>query len=197
MIKRKYQKHLSSEADEYLGFIVESANRMQQLIDDLIQYARVARENMYVTEVPMETVVQNALKSLRVSIEEEKAEVIFQGLPKVAGDVVQLESLMQNLLSNALKYRSERTPRVEISAEANDTHWLFSVKDNGIGFEAQYSDYIFVIFKRLHARRQYSGTGMGLAICKKIVERHGGRIWADSEVGKGSIFYFTLARNIR
>jgi len=171
---------------------VDGANRMQILINDLLQYSRVGTRGKPFSPTDMDAVVEAARANLRVAIEESGAEVSADSLPTVMGDQSQLVQLFQNLISNAIKFHGGETPRVHVGAERRGGDWIFSVRDNGIGIEEQYLERIFVIFQRLHARKEYSGTGIGLAVCKKIVERHGGKIRVESEPGKGSTFYFTL-----
>ena len=141
--------------------------------------------------------MSEALSTLDIPIQESKAEISFDSLPEINANASQITQLFQNLIANAIIYRSEEKPRIRISAEQQNSHWQISVRDNGMGIEAEYSERIFAIFQRLHTKEAYSGTGVGLAICKKIVERHGGRIWLESEPGKGSTFYFTLHKKLK
>jgi light-regulated signal transduction histidine kinase (bacteriophytochrome) len=165
---------------------------MQTLISDLLTYSRVGTRGKELVPTDCGAVFEAARTNLQMAIEESGAEVTSEELPIVIGDATQLIQLFQNLMSNALKFRSERVPKVHVGAERRGGEWLLSVSDNGIGIEEQYSERIFVIFQRLHAKTEYTGTGIGLAVCKKIVERHGGMIWVESEPGEGSTFYFTL-----
>jgi PAS domain S-box-containing protein len=193
LLARRYRDKLDTDADEFIGYAVDGANRMQILINDLLQYSRVGTRGKPLSPTDMDAVFGAARANLRMSIEESGAEVTSDELPTVIGDESQLVQLIQNLIGNAIKFRKEEEPpRVHVGAENKGGYWLFSVRDNGIGIEEQYLERIFVIFQRLHARKEYSGTGIGLAVCKKIVERHGGKIWVESEPGKGSTFYFTL-----
>jgi light-regulated signal transduction histidine kinase (bacteriophytochrome) len=192
LLARRYRGKLGEDADEFIGYAVDGANRMQILINDLLQYSRVGTRGKPLSPTDTNAVFEAARANLRVAIEESGAEVTADSLPTVMGDATQLVQLFQNLISNAIKFRGEEPPRVHVGAENRGGHWLFSVRDNGIGIEEQYLERIFVIFQRLHARKEYSGTGIGLAVCKKIVERHGGKIQVESEPGKGSTFYFTL-----
>jgi light-regulated signal transduction histidine kinase (bacteriophytochrome) len=177
---------------EFIAYIVDGAARMQRLIHDLLSYSRVDRRGKDFTPTDCAAVVATARTNLHVAIEESGATVITTPLPVVMADETQLVQLFQNLLGNAIKFHGEQPVLVDIGAERRGNEWLFWVCDNGIGIEPQYVERIFLIFQRLHGRGQYPGTGIGLAIVKKIVERHGGSIWVESEPGKGSTFYFTL-----
>jgi PAS domain S-box-containing protein len=192
LLARKYNGHLDEKADKYIGYIVDGATRMQQLINDLLSYSRIGRQTLNLRSIDFNTLVKRVLDDLHIAIADCGAVVTTDPLPTVVGDATQLTQLLQNLVGNAIKYRNQETPKLHISARQSDDEWIFSVKDNGIGIDPQYADRIFIIFQRLHTRRDYSGTGIGLAICKKIVELHQGRIWVESQVGQGSIFYFTL-----
>ena len=192
LIARRYKGKLDADADEFIAFAVDGANRMQRLILDLLAYSRVNTGGRQFEPTAMETVLKAALNNLTDAVKESQAIITHDPLPAVMGDDKQLAQLFQNLLSNAVKFGGAQPPRIHISAKQTDGEWLFSVRDHGIGLDPQYADRIFVIFQRLHTRAEYPGTGIGLAICKKIVERHGGRIWVESELGKGATFYFTL-----
>jgi signal transduction histidine kinase len=194
LLARRYKGKLDPDADEFIAFAVDGATRMQQLIQDLLAYSRVSTGGRQFKPTSAETALGYALDNLRYVMKESGAVVTHDPLPTVMGDQKQLEQLFQNLLSNAIKFRGHEPPRIHVSART-DANWLFSIRDNGIGLDPQYGDRIFVIFQRLHNRQEYSGTGIGLAICKKIVERHGGRIWVESEPGKGATFHFTLRSN--
>jgi two-component system, chemotaxis family, sensor kinase Cph1 len=173
---------------------------MQTLINDLLTYSRVGTQGKALQSTNCAEVLKRVLNNLAVAIEESGAVVTYDVLPTVLTDEVQLAQLFQNLIGNAIKFRAEWTPEIHVGVERQDEEWLFLVRDNGIGIAPQYFDRIFMIFQRLHSRGEYPGTGIGLAICKKIVERHGGRIWAQSEgmPGQGTTFYFTLpVREIR
>ena len=196
LLSQKYEKQLDEEADTIIGFAVNGAKRMEILIEDLLSYSRLGKQKKTFKLVNCNLVIKKTLANLKVSIEENLAVIKVRPLPQVVGDEVQLVQLFQNLINNALIYQSEIPPEVEISAVSQQQGWLFSIKDNGIGISAENSKRIFEVFQRLHPKDKYSGTGIGLAICKKIVERHGGRIWVESELGKGSTFKFTLNSKI-
>lgn len=192
LLARRYKGKLDSDAEEFIGYAVDGANRMQRLINDLLAYSRVSTQGNVFEPVDCNGLLEEVLSNLRVAVEESRAVVTHDPLPTVMADGRQLGQLFQNLISNAIKFRGEGPPRVYVSAEQRTGEWLFSVRDNGIGVDPQYAERIFVIFQRLHNREEYPGTGIGLAICKKIVERHGGRIWVASQAGQGTTFYFTL-----
>ncbi len=192
LLKRRYTGKLDADADEFIDYIADGAARLQRLIKDLLAYSRIGRAGKAGTKVDCGAVLALALGGLRAAIEESGAVVTSGPLPALTGDESDFVRLFQNLIGNAIKFRGAAPPRVHIGAGKKSGEWLFSVKDNGIGIEAQYKDRIFVIFQRLHARNEYPGTGIGLSICKKIVETRGGRIWLESEPGKGSTFYFTF-----
>lgn len=192
LIARRYKGKLDSDADEFISFIVDGASRMQGLINDLLTYSRVGTRSKDLAATDCEVVLSNVLASLREALDESGAVVTHDPLPTIAADPTQMEQLFQNLISNAIKFRGDEPPRIQISAERGKHEWLFSVQDNGIGIAPDYFDRIFIIFQRLHGKKEYPGSGIGLAICKKIAERHGGRIWLSSEKGKGTTFYFTI-----
>jgi PAS domain S-box-containing protein len=226
LIERRYKDKLDYKGNEFIAYAVDGARRMQTLINDLLAYSRVSTRGQPFVPVDCNEVLENALGNLKIAIQESGAVITHDALPTVMGDATQLTQLCQNLIGNAIKFRSELSPQVHIGVVRNDaetprqgraeklskiipasplslvpassehalseSEWLFYVRDNGIGIESQYAERIFVIFQRLHARGKYPGTGIGLAICKKIVERHSGRIWVESEPGKGAIFYFTI-----
>ena len=194
LLSRRYKGKLDSDADEFISFAVDGASRMQRLIQDLLAYSRVGTKGSDLLDTSCEEALQQALVNLRGSIEESGALVTHDPLPAVLADEMQLVQLFQNLVGNAIKYQSPGIPRIHISAAMNgEKKWIFSVKDNGLGIDPQYFERIFGMFQRLHKREEFAGTGIGLAICKKIVERHGGRIYVDSKLGQGSTFSFTLA----
>jgi light-regulated signal transduction histidine kinase (bacteriophytochrome) len=196
LLAKRYNGQLQGDADQFISFIVGSAERMERLIHDLLDFSRIeARGADFFTNISCEAVLDDAIRNLRSLIEESGATVTREPLPAVTGDAVQLTRLFQNLLVNSIKYRSEDAPRIHIAAEAGSGEWRLSVRDNGMGIEPQYAEKVFGIFKCLQPRDRSSGSGMGLAICRKIVSRHEGRIWVESELGKGATFYIALPRN--
>ena len=193
LLRQRHAAHLDQSALDFIGFALDGAKRMHQLIQDLLAYSRVGTHGRDLVSVATADVLQDALANLRVAVEESGAEIrIDSPLPIVQGDAVQLTQLFQNLLGNALKFRGETSPRVELSVQRTGPDWEFVVRDNGIGIASQDFQRIFVVFQRLHGREKYPGTGIGLSVCKKIVERHGGRIWVQSKLGQGTAFHFTL-----
>lgn len=194
LLAQEYRGQLGENADEYIDYAVEGAKRMRQIIADLLAYSRVSTHGKPFLPVDCNTVLEEVLASLQLVIEENGGQVAYDGLPAVLGDRTQIYQVFQNLIGNAFKYCSAAPPRIAVGAAPapGGKMWRFWVSDNGIGIEPQYFERIFVIFQRLHGRKEYSGTGVGLAICKKIVERHGGRIWVESTPGEGSTFHFTL-----
>jgi light-regulated signal transduction histidine kinase (bacteriophytochrome) len=193
LLERRYKGRLGQDAVDYIEFIVEGGTRMQTLIQDLLQFSRV--ETMAKPFIPTDAgeVLDDVLRSMETSIREACATVEVGSMPTVMADAAQLAQVFTNLIGNALKYRRPGVaPEVHISAERTGRVWRFAVADNGIGIEPEYFGRIFVIFQRLHTREQYEGTGIGLAVAKRIVERHGGRIWIESTPGEGSTFLFTL-----
>jgi signal transduction histidine kinase len=192
LLARRYGGKLDQNADEYIGYAVDGAKRMQGLIRDLLVYSRVGTQGGELSPTDCKVMLQMALKDLRVAIEESGAVVSHDPLPTVMADDHQLGQLFQNLIGNGIKYRDSKAPEIHVSCQQEGRNWVFSVKDNGIGIDPQYAQQIFTIFQRLHTRQEYPGTGIGLAICKKIVERHGGKIWVESQLGKGATFYFSI-----
>ncbi|WP_414575597.1 ATP-binding protein [Anabaena sp. CCY 9402-a] len=192
LLEMRYEEKLDADAKEFINFAVEGVSLMQTLIDDVLAYSKVDTQAIAFQLTDVETPLERALGNLRQRIVEAKATVTHDPLPTVMAGSTQLMQLFQNLIANAIKFRSDKPPQIHIGAERLDDEWLFSVKDNGIGIDPQFSDRIFVIFQRLHTRDEYQGTGMGLAICKKIIECHRGRIWVESQLGEGATFYFTI-----
>jgi len=198
LLSKRYTGKLDADADEFIAFAVDGASRMQRLIKDLLAYSRVGTKGKELLAVSSEKALQQALVNLRAAIEDSGALVTYDILPIVLADEMQFVQLFQNLIGNAIKYRKNEIPRVNISAaKSGRDKWIFSVEDNGIGIDSQYFDKIFGMFQRLHARDEFAGTGIGLAICKKIVERHGGSISVESQPGHGSTFRFTLTESKR
>ena len=194
LLGRRYGDKLGADAGEFMGYIVDGAARMKQLIEDLLAYSRVGTRGREFHAVASDAPLRRALFNLKSAIDEAGASVSYEGLPTLEADELQLTQLFQNLIGNALKFRSASVPRISIFAKEKETEWEFGVKDNGIGIEPQYFERIFMVFQRLHNKGEYPGTGIGLAICKKVVERHGGRIWVESQLGQGTTFYFTLPK---
>jgi PAS domain S-box-containing protein len=194
LLERRYRDKLDTNAQEFIGFAVDGASRMQRLIQDLLTYSRIGTRGKTLQPVAAEQVLQQALKNLQIALEESHAEISHDPLPTIMADEGQLVQLLQNLVGNALKFHREQALRIHVGVQAADDQWLFSVADNGIGIDPAMREAIFIIFKRLHTREAYAGTGIGLAMCKKIVERHGGRIWVESEPGQGATFYFTIPK---
>ena len=192
LLGRRYDGQLDDRADKYIHFAVDGANRMQRLIHDLLAYSRVGTRGGELTPTDTASVLRETLSNLEVAIVESEAEVVYSDLPSVMGDPSQLRQLFQNIVGNALKFQSESRPRVELEASRDGDQWTFSIRDNGVGFDQRYAERVFGVFKRLHRNADIPGTGIGLAICQRIIERHGGRIWAESKLGEGSCFYFTL-----
>jgi PAS domain S-box-containing protein len=192
LLQKKYTNQLDSEADTFIGYAVDGTRRMETLIKDLLAYSRVSTRRRIPVLSDAGAALGEALKSLRESIGETGAEITHSELPTVWADPSQLIQLFQNLIGNALKFHGETPPKIHVDACRNEDHWVFSVRDNGIGIAPQFQDQIFEIFRRLHTQKQYAGTGVGLAICKKIVERYGGRTWVESQPGQGATFSFTL-----
>ncbi len=192
LLAKRYKGTLDKNADEFIGIILDGTDRMGQLIDDLLYYSRITTAKKEFVPVDFNSVLKGVLSSLSSIIEKNNAEISIDKLPSVTADDIQIEQLFQNLIMNATKFRREETLHIKVSAVKEQGEWLFSVRDNGIGIEEEDRGRIFDMFQRLHGRGDYPGTGMGLAICKKIIENHGGRIWVESEAGKGSTFYFTI-----
>jgi light-regulated signal transduction histidine kinase (bacteriophytochrome) len=194
LLAQRYEGHLDEKAHKYIDYAVDGAARMQQLIEDLLLYSRAGTHGGPLEPTDSDAALAAAARSLATAVEQEKAVITHDDLPVVRADAAQLAQVFQNLLSNAVKFHGEEPPRVHVSAEDKGSEWVLSVRDNGIGIDPQYADRVFVIFQRLHTRQEYAGTGIGLAVCQRIIERHGGRIWFESEPGVGSTFHFTIPK---
>lgn len=194
LLQVRYGGRLDQNAKEFIGYAIDGANRLKTMIDDLLLYSRVGTRGTPFTSVDMNNVFTIVTNELGIAISESDAEISHESLPAINADFTQMVQLLENLIGNAIKFRGKDMPQVAVHARDDDDEWIFSVADNGIGIEQIYKERIFNIFQRLHTRTEYPGTGIGLAICKRIVDRHGGRIWFDSEPGKGSVFYFTLPK---
>jgi len=192
LLEIRNKQNRNKGGQEYLQYIVEGASRMQQLINDLLMYSRVSTTKKNFENVDCNLVLKDVLEDLKFRIQEENAVIEAGSMPIVKGDRTQLRQLFQNLIQNAVKFRCEKNPEIKTRSERKDNKWLFSISDNGIGIDSKFHERIFIIFQRLHPREKYPGTGIGLAICKKIIERHGGQIFVESELKKGSTFYFTI-----
>jgi signal transduction histidine kinase len=192
LLQRGMPEGADGEAREWLGYVVEGGQRMQALIRDLLEYSEIDYQARPFQEVSLERVVQLVLANLQASVRDTAAEITRDELPTVVGDKPQLIQLLQNLISNAIKFHDEPPPKIHLSAERKDGDWIVSVRDRGIGIAPKHHERVFEFFRRLHNRDRFPGTGIGLAICKRVVERHGGRVWVESTVGEGSTFFFTL-----
>jgi PAS domain S-box-containing protein len=191
LLASRYKGRLDSEADEFIDFAVDGSKRMRQLIQSLLEYSRVNRVKPF-EWINLNDVLDEIKQDMKDQIKETGAIIKHNGMPKIYGDVVLIGQLFQNLIGNAIKFKGDQIPEIEIGGKRKNGEYIFSVKDNGIGIQKEYNEKIFVIFQRLNNREKYPGTGIGLSICKKIVERHGGKIWVESEPNKGSCFYFTI-----
>jgi PAS domain S-box-containing protein len=192
LLARRYKDKLDADANEFIHYAVDGATRMQALIIDLLTLSRVGTHGKPIELCESRVALDRALANLRLAVEESGTVVTHDPMPMLTADVSQLTQLFQNLIGNAVKFRGETSPAIHVGVEKKEHEWQFSVRDNGIGIAPEFYERIFVIFQRLHGKHEYPGTGIGLAVCKKIVERHGGRIWIESEPGKGTTFYFTL-----
>lgn len=197
LLARRYKDKLDDDANEFIGYAVDGATRMQALIIDLLTMSRIGTHGKQMEACETSVALERAISNLRLAIEESGAVVTRDPMPRLDADVSQLTQLFQNLIGNGIKFRGDTSPIIHIGAEKKEGEWLFSVRDNGIGIAPDFFDRIFIIFQRLHGKHEYPGTGIGLSVCKKIVERHRGKIWIESEVGKGTVFYFTLPINHR
>ncbi len=192
LLSERYRGKLDSTADRYIAYAVEGATRMQGLLEDLLAFSRIGRDGLPQAATDVRTMIEEVLKNLALVLKEHSVTVTCNPLPTILADRFQVVQLFQNLIGNAIKFRGKQNPNITISAEKQGQEWVFSVADNGIGIAAEHKEFIFKIFQRLHTRTEYPGNGVGLAICKKIVEQNGGRIWVDSELGHGSTFHFTF-----
>lgn len=192
LLAERYGGKLDKQADKYIQYAVEGATRMQTLIQDLLAFSRAGREGVAAGPTNCNGVVESALKNLEAAIKDSGAVVNYGGLPTVAANPGQLQHVFQNLIANAIKFHGAEPPVIDISVDRDGEGWLFSVSDNGIGIAPEHAQDVFVVFQRLHTREEYPGNGIGLAICKRIIERHGGHIWVESQEGAGATFKFTI-----
>ncbi len=194
LLADRYKGRLDERADKYIEYAVDGAVRMQRLINDLLDFSRVGTRAMPIETTDCNAVLKEALGNLAAMIDEHRAIITHEALPSVHADASQLVLVFQNLISNAVKFHGVDLPNVHVSAQDQGPEWVFSIKDNGLGIDQKYADKIFLLFQRLHTRQEYPGTGMGLAICKRIIQRHGGRLWFESVPGGGSTFFFTIPK---
>jgi len=192
LLQRRFPENMDAKALEYINGAAAGADRMERLISDLLAFSRVGTRGGAFSPADLDAILNEALHNLQTSLTTTQAKVTREALPTLAVDATQVMQIFQNLIGNAIKFRSERPPEIHVGAQKQPGRWVFSVRDNGIGIEPQYFERIFQIFQRLHTRKHYPGTGIGLAICKKMVERHDGAIWVESEPGRGSTFFFSL-----
>ena len=192
LLAKRYKGKLDEKADEFIEHAIDGTKRMQVLIKDLLDYSRVGSTGTSFTPTDCLSALDKAVFNLQIALKESGAVITHDDLPTVMADSSQLTRLFQNLISNAIKFRGKEAPKIHISAKQKEDEWIFSFKDNGIGIDPKFSDQIFVMFQRLHTKKEYPGTGIGLATCKKIIERHGGRIWVESDTEKGSTFFFSI-----
>ncbi|NER85303.1 MAG: GHKL domain-containing protein [Leptolyngbya sp. SIO1D8] len=195
LLRKRCGAGLSDEGNDFLTHIIEGTQRMQQLIRDLLGYARVEDSNVKLESICLTEIIKTIKQNLKLKSEQSNAQIHYKGPVNIKANPVQMLQLLQNLIANAIKYRkSSESPHICINVSEEERHWLFAVKDNGIGIENKYSERIFQVFQRLHPKEKYEGTGIGLAICKRIVEKHQGKIWMTSTPGKGTTFYFTIIK---
>jgi PAS domain S-box-containing protein len=192
LLESRYKGKFDTEADEFIEFIIDGSKRMERLLDDLLTYSRITSTEDKYSEIDLETIIEESLFPLKLIIDENNVDITWDPMPTVLINRTQMIHVFQNLLTNAIKFRNNKNPKIHISAKNEEDHWIFGVSDNGIGIDPHYHKRIFEVFQRLHRREEYDGTGMGLFLTKKIIERHNGHIWVESEEGKGSTFYFTL-----
>ena len=187
-----YSQCFDQQAEKYIEYITKSIDRMYLLIDDLLAYSRLGKQEQSYTSINIQNIVEECLEDLSIVIAEKRVTVNYHNLPTIKANIREIRQLLQNLIGNALKFTGDRPPQIDITATQQENYWLFAVADNGIGIEPQYQEKIFQMFQRLHASSEYEGTGIGLAICHKIVTNHGGKIWVKSQLNEGATFYFTL-----
>ncbi len=192
LLERRYTDKLDQDANEFIGFAVEGAKRLNEMINDLLEFSKVTRKKIDCSKVDINKVLEQTKMNLKYAIDTENAKINYNILPTIYGDEILIELLFRNIISNAIKYHSNETPKIDIMDTKQSNQHLFAIKDNGIGMSPEHLERIFTIFQRLHTKDEYEGTGIGLAIAQKIVIQHGGKIWAESELGKGTTFYFTL-----
>lgn len=192
LLERRYQGKLGTDADEFIAFALDGAKRMQTLINDLLVYSRIRTWGKELEYTDSGNILDQVLSDLRLMIEDTGAVITYDTLPLLKADDVQLGLLLKNLVENAIKFQGEKPPKIHISANKKENEWVFSIRDNGIGIDLKYSDRVFLIFQRAHISDEYTGSGMGLAVCKRIIERHNGKIWFESELGNGTTFHFTI-----
>jgi signal transduction histidine kinase len=196
LLQKKYEGQLDEKAQTYIHFAVDATKRMKILIRDLLDFSKTSSTPIVYEPVDINLLLNDIKKTFHETLKEDHAGVFFSELPVIRANKTQMMQIFQNLVGNAIKYRTENPPKIHISAKADETHWIFSVKDNGQGIDAKHYERIFVMFHRIHTQASHKGTGIGLAVCKKIAERHGGTIWVESELGKGSTFFFSVAKNL-
>lgn len=192
-----YGHCFDEQAREYMSYITKSTDRMYLLIDDLLAYSRVGKREENLVSIDLNKVVEDVLEDLSITIEEKQPTIDYQDLPTIKGNLTEIRQLLQNLIGNSLKFTGDRSPEIKIKAIRQEDNWLFSIQDNGIGIESRFYDKIFQMFQRLHCSSNYEGTGIGLAICHKVVTSHGGEIWLESQVGEGTTFFFTLPESVQ
>ncbi len=195
LLQRRYADNLDEDANDFINFAVEGAKRLDMMINDLLEYSRIGSKERELNYIHSEKIVELVLTNLKTLIEDKNAIVTYDSLPIIYANEYQMIQLFQNLISNGIKYNEQKNPKVHISIDEKDDEYIFSVKDNGIGINKSHLKRIFTIFQRLHTREEYDGSGIGLAISLRILQQHGGKIWVESEPGKGSTFYFTLPTN--
>jgi light-regulated signal transduction histidine kinase (bacteriophytochrome) len=192
LLKKRYSNELDEDANDFINYAVDGAKRMDMMINDILEYGLIEKNKVESDHLNCEKIIETVLINLKSLIEENKAFVTYDPLPTIYANDHQMIQLFQNLIGNAIKYRGKKNPEIHISAEKRENEYLFSVEDNGIGIDQKHLERIFTIFQRLHSREEYEGTGIGLAIVQKIIQQYGGKIWAKSELGTGTTFYFTL-----